>query len=58
MTGKEQYHALDEIGFIGVQDKRSKAQIKKDMEDTNRYINTLKAKAKRSALKKKTSKTK
>lgn len=38
MTGKEQYYALDEIGFVGVQDKRSKTQLKRDREEMNRYV--------------------
>jgi hypothetical protein len=43
VKGKNKYHALDEIGFVGVQDNRSAAQIKKDMEMTTQYINDLKA---------------
>ena len=37
MTGKEKYYFLDEIGFIGDQ-KRTKAQVKRDMVRTSRYF--------------------
>lgn len=43
MSNKKQYYALDEIGFIGVQDKQTKAQIKKDQEMTGKYIRAMKA---------------
>ena len=58
MTGKERYYALDEIGFVGVQDKRSKTQIRKDMDDTNRYIKAMTAKTKCLAAKKRASRAK
>ena len=38
MAGKKQYYELDEIGFVGTQDKRSHAQMKKDTEKTVQYI--------------------
>lgn len=41
MANKKQYYGLDDIGFIGTQD-RSKAQIKKDLEDTAKYIKARK----------------
>ncbi|MCG2616982.1 hypothetical protein LZZ85_21980 [Terrimonas sp. NA20] len=41
MANKKQYYGLDNIGFIGTQD-RSKAQIKKDLEDTAKYIKAKK----------------
>jgi len=43
VKGKNKYHALDEIGFVGTQDKRSDAQIKKDIELTTQYIKAIKA---------------
>ena len=59
MTGKEQYYALDEIGFIGVQDRRSKAKIKKDREEMNQYVKARRAEEeKRRASKKRVPKTK
>ncbi|HTF28768.1 MAG TPA: hypothetical protein VK625_07985 [Flavitalea sp.] len=42
MAGKKQYYELDEIGFVGTQDKRSYAQVKKDIEKTIQYIKTKK----------------
>ncbi|MET0461516.1 MAG: hypothetical protein ABW007_00125 [Chitinophagaceae bacterium] len=41
MANKKQYYGLDDIGFIGTQD-RTKAQIKKDMEETAKYIKAKK----------------
>ena len=41
MTGKEQYYFLDEIVFIGDQN-RTKAQMKRDMIRTSRYFKALK----------------
>jgi hypothetical protein len=41
MANKKQYYGLDDIGFIGTQD-RSKAQIKKDLEETAKYIKARK----------------
>ncbi len=38
MADKKQYYKLDEIGFIGTQEKRTKAQVKKDIEMTVEYI--------------------
>ena len=41
MAGKEQYYFLDEIGFIGDQN-RTKTQVKRDMARTSRYFKALK----------------
>ena len=43
MTGKKQYYKLDDIGFVGTQDKGTPAQFKKDIERTIQYIKDLKA---------------
>ena len=43
MKDKKQYDILDDIGFIGVQDKRTKAQEKKDIDDMEKYIKSVKA---------------
>ncbi len=42
MTNKKQYYGLDEIGFVGTQDKRTMAQVKKDIEMTIQYIKASK----------------
>ncbi len=42
MANKKQYYGLDDIGFIGTQN-RTKAQIKKDMEETARIIKAKKS---------------
>ena len=39
---KKQYYELDDVGFVGTQDKRSDAQIKKDIELTVQYIKSKK----------------
>lgn len=44
MADKKQYYGLDEIGFVGTQEKRTNAQIKRDIEMTIRYIKAKKAK--------------
>lgn len=38
MTSKERYYKLDEPGFLGTQNKRSDAEIKKDIEQTIQLI--------------------
>ncbi|MEJ0102713.1 MAG: hypothetical protein WDO19_09230 [Bacteroidota bacterium] len=38
MTRKNNYAALDDIGFVGVDDKRSKAQRDEDAKRTSEYI--------------------
>jgi hypothetical protein len=43
MVSKEQIYTLDDIGFVGTQKKRTKAQMKKDIEDTVKYIKAQKA---------------
>lgn len=43
MAGKKQYYGLDEIGFVGTQEKRSKAQVNKDIALTVRYIKAKKS---------------
>ena len=43
MAGKKQYYGLDEIGFLGVQDKRSRAQEKRDIAITVQYIKAKKS---------------
>lgn len=42
MTDKKKYYTLDEIGFIGTQN-RTPAQVKKDAERTVAYIKSLKS---------------
>ena len=43
MRSKEKYYGLDEIGFIGTQEKRSKSQIKKDLEETALFMKNRKS---------------
>jgi hypothetical protein len=43
MANKKQYYGLDEIGFVGTQEKRTNAQVKKDIERTIQYIKGKKA---------------
>ena len=42
MADKKQYYALDESGFLGTQNKRSKTEVKRDMEMTVRFIKAKK----------------
>ena len=42
MAGKKRYYELDEIGFVGTQDKRTPAQVKKDIERTIEYVKARK----------------
>lgn len=42
MTAKKQYYKLDDIGFIGTQD-RTPAQVKRDMKKMAEYIRAEKA---------------
>jgi len=42
MTDKEQYYFLDEIGFLGSQD-RTEAQVRRDGKRMDDYIKALKA---------------
>jgi hypothetical protein len=43
MTTKKKYYQLDDIGFIGTQEKKSKAQVKKDIEKTVQFIKSKKS---------------
>lgn len=42
MTDKKHYYGLDDIGFIGTQD-RTLAQVKSDMKKMSEYIKTEKS---------------
>lgn len=42
MTDKKQYYKLDDIGFIGTQE-RTPAQVKRDMKKMAEYIRAEKA---------------
>jgi len=42
MTDKKQYYGLDDIGFIGTQD-RTLAQVKRDMKRMSEYIRAEKS---------------
>lgn len=42
MTDKRRYYKLDDIGFVGTQDKRSAAQIKADALRTTNIIKAMK----------------
>ena len=46
MAGKKQYYKLDEIGFVGTQDKGTPSQIKKDIEEMVKYVKAQKNKKK------------
>ncbi|MEJ7736987.1 MAG: hypothetical protein WKF97_06135 [Chitinophagaceae bacterium] len=43
MADKKQYYGLDEIGFVGTQDKRTPAQVKSDIDSTVQYIKAKKS---------------
>ncbi len=43
MTGKKQYYGLDEIRFVGTQNKRTPAQVKSDIVRTIQYIRAKKS---------------
>ena len=43
MANKRKYNDLDDIGFVGVQDKRTKSQIKRDLEATAQFIKDQKS---------------
>jgi hypothetical protein len=47
MAVKKKYYKLDDVGFVGTQDKRPKSEIKKDIEKTVQYIKSKKAKQKK-----------
>jgi hypothetical protein len=42
-TSKKQSYGLDEIGFIGIQGKRTNSQVKKDIEKTIQFIKARKS---------------
>jgi hypothetical protein len=42
MTDKRRYYKLDDIGFVGTQEKRSAAQIKADALRTANIIKAMK----------------
>jgi hypothetical protein len=44
LNNKKQYYGLDEIGFVGVQDKpKNSSRLKKDIDLTVQYIKDKKA---------------
>ena len=43
MGSKKHYYKLDDIGFVGTQEKRSTAQVKKDAKRTSEIIKASKA---------------
>ena len=43
MTSKKPYYGLDEIGFVGIQGKRTNSQVKKDIERTIQFIKARKS---------------
>ncbi len=43
MPSKKQYYELDEIGFVGTQDKRPSAQIKLDIKKTIQFVKDRKS---------------
>lgn len=43
MAGKIRKYTLDDIDFVGTQDKGTPAQVKKDIERTIQYFKDLKA---------------
>lgn len=47
MSVAKRYTKLDDVGFVGLQERRSKAEIKKDADRTARFIKAHKAKKKK-----------
>lgn len=43
MADRKQYYGLDEIGFVGTQDKRTRTQVKSDIDRTIQYIKSKKS---------------
>jgi hypothetical protein len=43
MSVKKRYYKLDDVGFVGVQENRTDAQVRKDASETARSIKALKA---------------
>lgn len=52
MEKNNKYYGLDEIGFVGTQNKRTSAQINRDIQRTVKYIKTTKSEKVVSELKK------
>ena len=46
MANKKKYNALDDIGFVGVKDRRTKSQIKRDMKATFQIVEERKSRKK------------
>lgn len=57
MSVAKRYVKLDDVGYVGFQEHRSKAQIKKDAARTARFIKTHKAKKKNLGTSKKRTRT-
>ncbi len=51
MSVEKRYAKLDDIGFVGSQEHRSRVEIKKEAQKTARFIKAYKAKAKSSGEK-------
>lgn len=43
MDDRNRYYGLDEIGFVGTQDKRTSTQVNKDIQMTVKYIKAMKS---------------
>jgi hypothetical protein len=43
MAGRKKKYTLDDIDFVGMQDKGTPAQVKKDIDRTIQYFKDLKA---------------
>jgi hypothetical protein len=56
MSVVKRYAKLDEIGFVGFQDNRSKSEIKRDTKRTSDFIDAYKIRKKRGFVQKKVSK--
>jgi hypothetical protein len=50
MANKKQYYKLDDIGFVGTQEKRSPAQVKVDALRTANIIKAMKKSKKDSTV--------
>ena len=51
MRVEKKYAKLDDIGFLGSQERRSEVEIKKEAQKTARFIKAYKAKAQSSGEK-------
>lgn len=56
VANKKRYYELDDIGFVGGQDKRSGFQIRSDMDATAQFIKKRKPRTKSLPKKNKVSK--